>query len=552
MRFLLVLFFSWIGMVTTQAQYDKGYFRSPLGIPLYLAGNFGEFRPNHFHTGLDFKTNQVENLPVYAVADGFVSRIAVSHSGYGYCLYVQHPNGFTSVYAHLNSFDQRISNYLLEQQRKKEQWNVDVTVDSGKLVYKKGDQIALSGNTGGSIAPHLHFEIRNTLTEKVINGMHFGFPIVDKLAPVMRQVGIYDAAKSVYMQEPLIRSVSSLQGKEWVVKVPSVRLGVIAEDFMNNSTNTLGIYKTELIVDGNLIVQTEMNELDFANNKSINGYTDYKYRATNKDWMQVLYRSQNNPLDFYKKLENNGVVDLVANKKRHIIIKLHDYDNNFNEVSFYLVYEPQGIDIKVVTAISSLQPFKYRNTYYQFNNDGYAFYDEVPISIDVHPAVNKWSKVISVHQQNIPLAKPQELYLKLLHPIPFQWYGKLVFRHEVKAQALPGAQAQSGMKATIKNGQAFALIKTLGNYYVDIDTLAPKIKVITNNTNMVQVQVTEETTNIKSFKAYLNDKFVVFSRKGNVFTSEVPSFYEKKGVLKIIVADDNDNKSEVTVPVALN
>lgn len=533
-------------------QYPQNYFQSPLGIPLYLAGNFGEFRPNHFHTGLDFKTNQVENLPVYAVAEGYVSRIAVSHSGYGYCLYINHPNGYTSVYAHLNAFDERISAYLLTQQRAQEKWNVDITVDSGLLVYQKGDQIALSGNSGGSVAPHLHFEIRNTATQKVINAMYFGFDIKDGIPPIIKKVGLYDANKSVYQQTPQIKTITELNsGYVWKVNTSFINLGVVAEDFMNNSTNTLGVYKTKLYVDDELIFHTDMDELDFAHNRAINGFTDYKYRSLNNEWMHLLYQSQNNELSFYKQVQQNKGINLSNGEARKIKIELYDYLNNKSDVQFLIQYDKQH-SIENPQKGNSNLPQVYAHRYYKFVNDGYGFYEPVDLKIDVLNSITSWSKVIMVHDKSVPLAHPQELYVKLLKPLPFDLYDKLVFKHEVKAQSLPGAQVQLGMKATLKEGYVYAKIKTLGQYYVAIDTAAPQIKVLENSAKQIAIQVTEETTNISSFKAYLNDRFVVFSRKGNVFTSDVQSFYERNGVLKVMVKDENENGNSLTLKVSLD
>ena len=162
--FIVLLFFSLIafpqGDISVNSAYPTNYFRKPLDIPILLSGTFGELRTNHFHAGLDIKTQQVEGLNVYSAAQGYVSRIKISHWGYGKALYITHPNGYTSVYAHLKKFNNRIEAYIKKQQYKKESFEVHVFPTSTELPVSKDEIIAFSGSTGGFVGPHLHFEIR--------------------------------------------------------------------------------------------------------------------------------------------------------------------------------------------------------------------------------------------------------------------------------------------------------------------------------------------------------------------------------------------------------
>lgn len=553
MRLLIllpVLLFGYIA--TAQEAYPKGYFRNPMDIPIDLAGNFGEFRPNHFHTGLDIKTHQKENLPVYAAAEGFISRISVSHSGYGNCLYMQHPNGYTTVYAHLNSFDTRIQEVILEQQIRSQQWQVDFRPDTATLYYPKGQRIALSGNTGGSVAPHLHFEIRNTATQRVINALHFQFDIRDATPPLIRQIGIYNAATSIYLQSPVMLTPVKAPGNRYTIPQivlsphPVIRLGLIADDYMDNSSNNLGIYKTEMYVDGHLVYRTQMDELDFAQNKCINGYTDYKYRAEQRSWMQLLSKSHNNGLDCYQVLEQNGTINLADGTTKTIKIAVSDFYGNTSELHFSIQYAIAPSYPAMNGIQSATTARDYRDRHYLFRTDPYAFYDDVILQIQKSPDSNPWSVFLALHNNRIPLASPQELYLRLLRPVPFALRNKLVLLHEVKAQALPGAQAQTGIKATFVNGYAFAKIKTMGNYRVAVDTTAPVLQGIIrpnwHTGQIIQVTVTEESTGIRSFKAFIGDRFLVFSRKGNTFSYTVPDNLPKgRHTLSITTEDENEN-----------
>src|ERR1043165_64897 len=160
--FLTCLF---LPLFTAAQKYPQNYFRNPLNIPILLAGNFGECRAGHFHSGLDIKTNGKENLPVHAAADGYISRIKMDKGGFGHALYITHPNGYTTLYAHLNNFVPKIQQYLRRQQYAKEKWDIDIQLTPEQFPVAKGQQIAYSGNTGSSTAPHLHFEIRDSKTE---------------------------------------------------------------------------------------------------------------------------------------------------------------------------------------------------------------------------------------------------------------------------------------------------------------------------------------------------------------------------------------------------
>ncbi len=547
----------------SQAAYPKGYFRNPMDIPIDLAGNFGEFRPNHFHTGLDIKTSQKEDLPVYAAAEGFISRVSVSHSGYGNCLYLQHPNGYTTVYAHLNSFDEKIQQAVLQQQLLARQWNVDFEPDSATLYYSKGQRIAYSGNTGGSVAPHLHFEIRNTASRHVINALHFQFDIRDATPPVIRKAAVYNAAASIYLQSPSLLTAVKAPGNQYIIPQtvittdPVIKLGLIADDYMDNSTNNLGVYKTEMYVDGQLLYRTQMDELDFAENRCINGYTDYKYKAEQQAWIQLLSRSYNNGLSFYKVLERNGEIDLSDGRVKSIRIVVSDFNGNTSELRFGVqCMQPSGAPA-VSRARKVTDAFDYRDRHYVFKTDAYAFYDDVLLDIRKQPGSSPWSCLLQLHHNRIPLASAQELYIRLLRPVPFELRKKLVLIHEVKAQALPGAQPQTGLKASFVNGYAFARIRTMGHYFVTIDTVAPRIIAAVPSewkpNTTVRVTVQEESTGIRSFKAFLGDQFLVFSRKGNTFSYQVPAGLPKgRHTLRITTEDENENRREQAFQVVVH
>lgn len=237
--------------------FQKRFFRYPLELKPRLNANFGEMRPNHFHMGLDLYTEKKENLPVYASADGFVSRVKIEAGGFGNAIYIDHPNGYTTLYAHMNVFYPELEAFIKKEQYKLESWAIDIPFPKGLFSVKKGDKIGLSGNTGASQGPHVHFEIRETKTEKCVNPLLFDFDLPDVIAPDIYSLAFYDKSKSVYEQQPIIVPVVKVKNV-WKVNVPPVpfeNIGIAfkGSDRMNGIPNPNGIYEAYLYENKKLI-----------------------------------------------------------------------------------------------------------------------------------------------------------------------------------------------------------------------------------------------------------------------------------------------------------
>lgn len=542
----------------TYAQSDRLVFDNPLKIPIYLAGNFGELRPNHFHTGLDIKTNQQENLPVYTAAAGYVSRISISHTGYGNCLHIAHPNGYTTVYAHLNDFNPAITAYIQALQYEQQSWAIDVNVPADALPIRKGEQIAWSGNTGGSVAPHLHFEVRNTATEKVINPMIWGFTHQDNIAPTIKSVAFYDE-QSPYMQDPITKIVTKQGAAHYiqdnVIKLPisRLRIGYDAVDYMNGSTNTLGIYQSKLYVDNELQLTITMDTIDFSTNRAINAFADYKSDKLLNTWYVQFFKLKKNPLDLYTfKQQHKEYIDLSDGQPKAVTMVLADFYGNESKLHFKVQYDAELIRV----------PFRYKdevvfkadeiNTYHSsaarviFNE--HAFYDDVCFATQEKYTKGALSSSIQLGHGFIPLASAQDLALKLFRPLPFHLREKLIFQHYIPQAHLPGAQAQKAMKASFEYGYAIAPIRTLGNYIVDIDTVAPKIQALKVNQHnaeeTISVIVNEELTSLKEVQLLVDDQWLRCSRVGNYFKYKKDAYWPKQAQkIKIVAIDQNNNKN---------
>lgn len=551
--FFIVPFSTW---AQDDADFPQHYFRNPLDIPISLAGGFAECRPNHFHTGIDIKTDQKENVPVYAAADGYISRITISHSGYGNAIYITHPNGYTTLYGHLNDFYPALQQYLKQKQYEQESWNSDLSIPSGRFPVKKGQLVAYSGTTGGSTGPHLHFEIRSNTTEHVLNAMLFGLPINDTRAPEAKSVAVYNAGQSIYEQQPaflpLIKKEAGYTTKAgtYTSKSPNIYLGIQAQDYINNSTNWLGVYRMKLFLDEELQASTELREINFDQNRYVNAYADFKTKEEKGIWYQSLYRLPGNKLDVYTYLNaQNGTLDISDGQLHNIRIELEDAHHNKSQVNFAVRYAGSS----ATTACSNTwQPGKERtlqtkNT--SFSIDEKALYDKICFRYTETTSKQYYSEILQLHDAKIPLHSTTDLGIKINQALPFDLRSKLVFIHHIKAASLPGNNPQDGAAARYDKGWAWAPVRTFGNYYVGVDTVPPVLTPMQKGADFskakkISFKVTDKMTSVKKFRAELDGKWLCFVRAGNTYTytfDEHCSTGQHKLVLT--ASDENDNQT---------
>jgi hypothetical protein len=329
-----------------------GYFRDPLGIPMSLAANFGELRPNHYHMGLDIRTQHRENLPVYAAADGYVSRVSVEPGGFGQAIYINHPNGYTTVYGHLNRFFPALAVYVREQQYRHESWQLGLQLTPSQFPVKKGDLIAYSGNTGGSQGPHLHFEIRRTAGDVNQNPLLFGLPIPDNTPPTLQRLAWYDRDKGIYEQKPHILPISHSTITPALLIVPTTRISfaLSAFDTQSGSSNPNGIYEAGLYVDEQPVIGFQMNNISYDYTRNINAHIDYRTRATGGPFLQQLFFLSGYPApSIYSwpvARRSDGVVRLEDGQAHAIRIVVRDTYGNESNLRFRVQYRP-GVEAPV-------------------------------------------------------------------------------------------------------------------------------------------------------------------------------------------------------------
>ena len=329
MRIVLVLFL--ILNSTQLKSQEKHHWESPLKIPLILSGTFGELRSNHFHSGIDFKTNKETGIPIFAPASGYVSRIKVSPTGFGKAIYIAHENGLTTVYAHLENFNKEISQYILQKQYDLKTFSLDLTIDSKKFKIEKGDNIGYTGNSGSSSGPHLHFEIRNTKTQHPLNPMNWDFEIKDTKKPIIESIFIYKLNDPLNIEKENMINQKVITGQ--------FSFGIKTYDLLDLAENKNGINTIKIYLDNQLYYHYEIQEFSFNETKYINSLIDYKEYKKSKQRIYKCYVEKNNQLSVYKKIINNGIFKDLDEGAHSIKIIVEDSYKNNEEQDFAFTYK---------------------------------------------------------------------------------------------------------------------------------------------------------------------------------------------------------------------
>jgi hypothetical protein len=341
-HFLFVLVFLTCFSLTAQVNYPRDYFASPITGPLTLAGNFGEIRPNHFHAGFDIRTNNREGMPVYAVADGYVSRIKISAVGYGKALYITHPNGYVSVYGHMRGFNTAIQAKTSSLQTQLQSFEIDTLLNRELLPVKKGELIGFSGNTGSSQAPHLHFEIRNEQTEMPINPYFFGYEVKDAVKPTIVSLAVYPLGNNATINgRHQVKKITPIKvnGAYVIPKADSLWLsgtvgfGINCYDKESAGSGTNNVFSIELKSGGKRVYYCEMETFTFDNARYVNAHIDYAEKQQHHAIIQKCFLSKNNPLEIYKGVQDRGIIDFNDDADHWLTVVVKDYYGNTSELT---------------------------------------------------------------------------------------------------------------------------------------------------------------------------------------------------------------------------
>lgn len=502
---------------------DPHYYEVPMKIPVFLSGNFAELRPNHFHGGIDIKTQGRTGLPVYAAAEGHVSRISVSPSGYGRALYIDHPNGTTTVYGHLESFAPRIDEYIRRLQYEKETFTINQIVPAGTLPVRKGEEIAKSGNSGSSGGPHLHFEIRRTKEEIMLNPLLFHMPAKDTSKPVVQGLMVYPLSDeaSVAGKGQSQRFETVLVGNSYQLKnnVPipvwgKVGFGIQAIDLLTGSANKCGIYSLKLSVDNEVIYAFTMDDYVLEESKYINSHIDY-FQAVRAG--RRLYRTwlePGNKLSIYDVAEKRGIFDATDHKAHKVKYDITDAHGNATSLSFSI----QSKEAPVKAPEAKGESFKYnrnnhiRNEELVFDVPEGALYNDVDFIYEKKMRNPKfYSPIFQLHNSTVPLHFACPLKIKAVD-LPAHLESKVML-----AQVDPASGKVFSATGKFVDGWVEGNIRVLGNYALAVDTVAPRIVPlsIANKTTLqekekIRFTVTDNLSGIETVRGTIDDQWVMF------------------------------------------
>jgi murein DD-endopeptidase MepM/ murein hydrolase activator NlpD len=544
-----ILTFLFCQIIFAQTQYPKDYFDPPLDIPMQLSGNFGELRPNHFHAGFDLKTNQREGLNVFAIADGYVSRIKISTFGNGKCIYITHPNGYTSVYGHLQTTIGAIQDYVQKTHYKEKAFEIEMFLKPDELPVKKGQLIALSGNTGSSEGPHLHFEIRDTKSEFVINPMFFGFDknIKDSKKPTISSLYVYPMDNTTVNQskQPLLLNVSLQKDGTYLAgKVKAngkIGFGINAVDFDDVSGNKNGVFNVSTFVNGNQNYNYQFNTYSFDEMRYVNALIDYaKYKKSGQR-IQKLFMKTPFALSIIKTDSLRGIVPVEPNLASTYRIEVSDYFGNLNSITVPIEYDTATPVIKEEPVTSPY--FVKVNKDSNFEKDNMSvffpagtFYDDFNLNFDVkNNKIYIHDDVVPVHS-NFTITIKDSTYSEALRDKLF--IGRI-----------------GSYNATTRNNNIFtAKSKTLGQFGLVLDTIAPVIKIVKpiqdkwiSDIKTIQFTIGDSLSGIKSYNGYLNGNWVLFEydNKTRKITHKFDDTLLAEGAndLKIEVIDNVGNSA---------
>ncbi len=540
------------GFAFGQSDIPKDYFSNPLDIDLVLAGNFGEMRANHFHSGLDIKTDQKEGLPVYAPADGYVSRIQVQHYGYGKALYILHPNGYTTVYGHLRSYAGDIEKYVKDTQYAKETYELELFPDKTLLPVKKGDIIAYSGNTGGSGGPHLHFEIRDA-SQRPMNPLLFGIEIPDSQTPIVSAVFAYPIGEDAHINQSqnrtklrLVKQKDGTYKTENVTAFGKIGFGITTYDQQDGASNKNGSYKIETRFNGSEKFQVLFNKFAFSESRYLNRYTDYDYYETNKSMVQKLFREQNNPLSIITKEDDNGYITVKDSLSSIYTIEVDDYKGNKMLVSIPI--EGKKLEILDPKKATKTDDYIYADHATSITKGKFSIY--IPANSlyeDTYLNIQDQGDTLKFHEDVIPIHTNISITADISNYKEEDKDKLFIGRLNYKGLPYYNSTTRSGDKLTAKT-------RTFGSYIVASDTTPPTIKPINfaedkwiSNQNFLQVKITDDLSGISSYRATINGKFILmeYEYKKNVLTYNFNDNVnlEPENNFKLIVIDNVGNST---------
>ncbi len=561
-RFLIIstLFFNTL----YQNPKDRSIFISPLKIPILLSADFGELRVDHFHSGLDIRTQGVTGKEVVAAADGYIYRISISPGGFGKALYVRHPSGYSTIYGHLEKFAPEIEEYVEACQYEKMNYTITLFPSKDKFPVKQGELIAYSGNSGSSGGPHLHFEIRKSDSEIPVNPLLFEFDVADTIKPVIEKLAIYPINRYTLINDQNIAkkiNVSGGNGKYIVPPENEIRIsglagfGIKSFDLLNDSNNKCGVYSIDLKIDSITIFKYVMNSFSFDESRYVNSHIDYETYMKENIYIERTFVLPNDKLSIYKDVVKKGIFNFNDDKIHHAEITVTDINKNRSSLSFNI--KAQSVKLHDVAAEVDkdlkIMPFDKSNNFESENISvsipAGALYDTLYFSFKKKTGTREMlSDLYYIGDKFTPLHKAYVLSIKP-GVIPAGKKSKMLIVH------LVDDQKKNAVNSYWSEGYLTTEVLSFGNFYIGIDTVAPVISPVglvpgadLSGKKELKIKITDELSGIKSYEPTIDGKWALFEydQKNDLL---IYNFDEKritKGTKHNLLLKVTDNKDNIS------
>src|SRR5690554_5254800 len=548
MKLILIVCLLFVTNATAQSDKIKD-FDAPIKIPLLVSGSFGELRSNHFHAGTDFSANYKIGDPVYAPADGVVNRIKVSTFGYGKALYIRHNNGYITVYVHLNDYSQKIDQYIKERQYQKQQFEIELFPLANELVVKKGEIIGYIGNTGGSGGPHLHYEIRDTKTEHILNALEISLKdqVMDTEQPIINGIYVYPLTDETVIDgtnqffEIALHKKNNQYVSSEIRAKGSVGIGINTHDTQNNSRGKNGVYKIVTFINGTKSFEVIFDEFSFNETRHINHFIDYKYYKQTGKRIQKLFIINDLPLSLIKSHKNKGVLDLNQNGAVNFRIEVFDAHMNKQVIELpftFFDYESMTSEKNDGKYIDYLKDYVFEEENVAVEWDARTFYEDHYLEVDF------MKNGVKLHRDVFPTQR--NINVKILVPEDYP----------NKDQTFIGLVDNGKIRYfdTWKRGNDFRIrTRQLGTYQLVQDTLPPSVRFINSQDHFSEedhlvFEIQDDLSGIGSYNGFLNDEWVLFEydykTKKIVHKLKDKKYTTGNNVLRLEISDRMGNNAK--------
>lgn len=555
-----VLAQSIVGIIKSK-EYPQGYFRSPLNIPHQASGTFGELRSTHFHAGDDYRTQQKTGLPLFAVADGYISRLRIQAGGGGHSLYITHPNGYTSVYLHMHEFAARYKARVREEQYARQQFEVNIELDSADFPVKKGQQIGLAGNSGSSEGPHLHFEIRDTETQDPINPQLFGLHFPDTQPPLIQSLVIYDLGDGVFNEHTPRRHFKTVQQSSGRYRqaqstpIPvngRFGIGIQTVDRHNGTTFNNGVYSIELLLDNKPISTVVFEKLSFATSGTIHAYIDYPHYQRTRTRIQKSFKDPNNPIGLFYQLEGDGSITLpggrTAGPSSTLTYRVKDLHGNTSVIDVPVRHDPAYRPARTAQTGTTIfrydRPNQYRSDHVALDLPENVLYDHLYFNYAQGSSPeNAYSLVQHVHNPMIPLAGAYTLSIR---PLPS-------LTEQLQEKALIVNDRGNSIGGHFEDGWVTTQTRSFGSFHVAVDTTAPQIQPLNvspgknlSGQSRISFRISDNLSGIAAYNAYIDEEWVLmeYDPKNRLLWHTIASDLARgKHSFRLVVRDGKANES---------